>query len=102
MDTEIKNHPSKIGLVAVRTVTNIICFEKGLTTEFLCVLQTCLFKGILLYKVRCPCVYLSPSPYICQAWVQVQGLSQISKRHGPGACSHNQRCRSLKRPEKVS
>ena len=26
----------------------------------------------------------------CQAWVQVQGLSQISnKRPGPGACSYN-------------
>ena len=25
----------------------------------------------------------------CQARVQVQGLSQISKRPGPGACSYN-------------
>ena len=51
------------------------------------------FGGIRIQSNKPKMAYSRDLPKMavchCQAWVQVQGLSQISKRPGPGACSYN-------------
>ena len=51
------------------------------------ILNFCPFLS-LIFKVLAkflPNIFVLESVHYCQAWVQVQGLSQTSKRPGPGA-----------------